>query len=416
MFSVINRKIKRMVLRYQKSRPLIRISDTTLRDGMQTPGVSLEPGQKVTIAQALADAGIHSIDCGFPAAGPIEMAGVKAIARQVDGPILTAHSRTKREDIDAAAEALAGVSPLKKAITLFVGVSPLHREHKHNMTRAQVIKMLVDAVEYAGKHFEVISFGPEDASRAEPDFLAEIYEAAIQAGCLSVGYTDTVGSQTPDRVTDAIKHIQDNVKSIDDSMIAVHFHNDLGLATANALAAIKAGANVVQGTINGIGERAGNTAIEEVVVALTLHHEEFAKSASVDPEKLFELSKLIAEMTGFRLAANKPVVGRNIFRTETGVHQNGQLKHAAMYMPFPPAMIGAGPVELVLGPNSGSSAVRYHLEAAGLEPKDEHVNMILGYLKSGQISASDMPEVDGFLERIKPFMTMHERNGEPATS
>ncbi len=405
MFSAINRKMKRMVLRYQKGRPLVRISDTTLRDGLQTPGVSLEPGQKAIVAQALADAGIHSIDCGFPAAGPIEMEGVKAIARKVNGPILSAHSRTKKEDIDASAEALANVSPFKRAITLFIGVSPLHREHKHGMTRAQIIRTLTDSIEYASKHFEIISFGPEDASRAEPEFLSEAYEAAIQAGCVSVGYTDTVGVQTPDKVAAAIRRIQDTVKSIDDAMIAVHFHNDLGLATANALAAVKAGANVVQGTINGIGERAGNTSIEEVVLALTLHHQEYQKSASVDPSKLFALSKLVAEMTGFRPAANKPVVGRNLFRTETGVHQNGQLKHRDMYMPFPPELIGAGPVELVLGPNSGKSAVRYHLEAAGLEPKDEHVDLILGYLKNGQIAASDMPEVDGFLERIRPFIT-----------
>lgn len=405
MFSAINRKVKRMALRYQKAKPLVRVSDTTLRDGMQTPGLRLEPEQKAVIAQALADAGIHSIDCGFPAAGPSDMEGVKRIAARVSGPMLSAHARTKNEDIDAAAEALASVSPFKRAVTVFIGISPIHREHKHNLTRAQTIKTIVDAIEYAGRSFELISFGPEDASRTEPDFLYEVYTNAIQAGALSVGFTDTVGVMTPDRVSDAIKGIQDNVKNIDDAMIGVHFHNDLGLATANALAAAKAGANMVQGTINGIGERAGNTAIEEFVVAMALHREEFGKDVSVDPGKLFKLCQLVADLTGFPVQPNKAVIGRNIFRTETGVHQDGLLKHQMTYMPFPPELIGAGPVELVLGQNSGRNAIRYHLRAEGLEPSEEHVELIMDYLKNGRHAASEQAEVDGFLNRLRPFIT-----------
>ncbi len=413
MFSAINRQVKRMVLRYQRARPLVRISDTTLRDGLQTPGLHLEPAQKVIIAKALAEAGVHSIDCGFPAASQSEFDGVRAIGAAVDGPLLSAHSRTKREDIDRSAEALAGVSPFKRAITLFIGISPLHRQYKHEMSKAQVVRAIVEAIEYASSSFELISFGPEDASRTEPEFLHEVYRTAIEAGALSIGFTDTVGILTPDKVADSIKRIQDCVPNIGDAMIGVHFHNDLGLATANALAAIKAGAHMVQGTINGIGERAGNTAIEEVVVALTLHQEEFGRVVGVDPGKLYSLSRLVADLTGFHPAPNKAVVGRNMFRTETGVHQNGQLKHACMYMPFPPELVGAGPVELVLGPNSGRSAVRYHLEAAGLEPSDEHVQLVLNYLKNGTHKPSDLPEIDAFLERIRPFLARHESPSEP---
>lgn len=416
MFSAINRQIKRMVLRYQRARPLVRISDTTLRDGLQTPGLHLEPAQKVTIARALAEAGVHSIDCGFPAAGQSEFDGVRAIGEAVDGPLLSAHSRTKREDIDRSAEALAGVSPLRRAITLFIGVSPLHRQYKHEMTKAQVIRTIVEAIEYASSLFELISFGPEDASRTEPEFLHEVYRSAIGAGAISIGFTDTVGTLTPDKVEDSIKRIQDCVPNIGDAMIGVHFHNDLGLATANALAAIKAGAHMVQGTINGIGERAGNTAIEEVVVALTLHQDEFGRMVSVDPGKLSSLSQLVADLTGFPPAPNKAVVGRNMFRTEAGIHQNGQLKHGSMYMPFPPELIGAGPVELVLGPNSGRSAVRYHLEAAGLEPTDEHVRLVLDYLKNGTHNPSDLPEINTFLDRIRPFLVRHEPRFEPMPS
>ncbi len=405
MFSAINRKVKRMVLRYQRSKPIVRISDTTLRDGLQTPSVSLTREQKVRIAAALSDAGIHSIDCGFPASSRAELEDVKAVAAAAKGPFLSAHSRTKKEDIDAAAEALAAVSPMRKAVTLFIGISPLHREHKHGMSKAQVIDTLTKAIEYASSHFEVISFGPEDASRTERDFLCEVYEKAIQAGALSIGFTDTVGVLTPGKVHDTLRLVQDRVRGIDDAMIGVHFHNDLGLATANALAAIKAGAHMVQGTVNGIGERCGNTAIEEVVVALALHHDEFKRTVSVDPSKLSALSRLVAEETGFAPASNKAVVGRNLFRTETGVHQNGQLKHRDMYLPFAPELIGAEPVELILGRNSGRSAVKYHLEAAGLEPTGEHIDMVMDFLKNGEHASGDQPEIRAFLERVKPFMS-----------
>lgn len=412
MFSAINRKVKRLVLRHQRGRPIVRISDTTLRDGLQTPGVRLEPEQKVRIAQALADAGIHSIDCGFPASSRSEVEAIQLIAKHVKGPFLSMHARTLKQDIDVAAEAAASVSPFRKAITLFIGVSPIHREHKHRMTKAQVIDTAVKAIQYAQSEFEVISFGPEDASRTEPEFLSEIYEAAIQAGAISVGFTDTVGILTPTKVSDAIRRIQDTVKSIEDAMIGVHFHNDLGLATANALAAVKAGAHVVQGTVNGMGERAGNTAIEEVVTTLALHRDEFKRDVQVDLSRLCGLSELVSELTRFRPSPNKAVVGKNVFRTETGVHQDGQLKHADMYMPFPPQLVGAGPVKLVLGRNSGRSAVRHHLAAAGLEPTDEHVGLVMDFLKNGQHEISDRPEVMSFLERVRPFLA--EELGSPS--
>ena len=408
MFSAINRKVKRMALRHQKRKRVVQLSDTTLRDGVQMPGVHLEPQQKVQIAKALAAAGIHSIDCGFPAAGGTELEGIRAIAKQVKGPFLSALARTKNEDIDLAAEALRGVSPLKRTITLFIGTSKLHRDHKHQMTRAQIIDTAVKAIEYASKYFEVISFGPEDASRTEPDFLSEVYEAVISAGALSIGFTDTVGILTPDKAADCVKRIQDTVRNIDDAMLGVHFHNDLGLATANSLACVKAGANIVQGTINGIGERAGNAALEEVALALTLHPDEFDRKLYVDPTHLFGLSKLVAELTGFVPMPNKPVIGKNLFRTEAGVHQAGILQNPDTYMPFRPELIGAGPVEVVLGRNSGRAAVRHHLESAGEAPSEEHVDMVLSYLKNGRHDPKDMPEIEGFLERIRPFMTVDE--------
>lgn len=408
MFSAINRTIKRMVLRQQKAKPIVRISDTTLRDGLQTPGVRLGVPERVAIARALADAGIHSIDIGFPATSAAEAAAVRHIARSVKGPILSVLARTKREDVELAAELLSVVSPFKRAITLFLGTSPLHRDHKHHMSKKQVIETIVNAIDIAQKHFEVISFGPEDASRTEPDFLVEVYREAIKAGAISIGFTDTVGILTPKKAADTVKMLQDRIPNMDDAMLGVHFHNDLGMATANSLACVEAGANMVQGTINGVGERAGNTAIEEVVLALTLHKDQYRKDVSVDPASLFGLSKLVSELTGFHPAANKAVVGRNLFRTETGVHQDGLLQHPDTYMPFPPELIGAGPVELVLGRNSGRSAIRHHLEAAGMEVSEEHVQLVMDFLKNESHTPDENVEIRTFIERLRPYMATDE--------
>ncbi len=361
MFTAINRKAKRWVIRQIKRRPIVLISDTTLRDGAQMPGIHLSEEGKLEIAAALAGAGVHSIDLGFPASGPAEVRMIQRIAAEVSGPILSALARTKRSDIDCAAEALADAATYKKAVTLFIGTSPMHRKHKHQMTKAQVIETAVDSVSYATESFELISFGAEDASRTEPEFLNEIYEKVIEAGATSIGFADTVGILTPTKASDWIKRISDNVRSIDSALLGVHFHNDLGLATANSLAAVSAGANMVQGTVNGIGERAGNVAIEEVVLAVTLHPDEFGRKVHVRTESLSSLSELVARHTGIAPAPDKPAVGTNIFRTEAGIHQDGLLKHPETYLPFQPDLVGAGPVQLVLGPSSGKSAVRHHL-------------------------------------------------------
>lgn len=408
MFTALNRKIKRMVLRQQKKKPVVMLSDTTLRDGLQMPGVRLETPQKVTIARALAEAGVHSIDCGFPAIGRQEVESIRQIAAAAKGPVLSCLSRSRREDIDLAAEALSRVSPFKRAITLFIGTSPLHRKHKHEMSRAQIIDAATKAVEYAQGAFELISFGPEDASRTEPDFLYEVYEAVIQAGAMSIGFTDTVGILTPGKAADAIKGIQDNVPSMDDAMLGVHFHNDLGMATANSLACVEAGVNMVQGTINGIGERAGNVALEEVVLALILHNDQYRRKMNVDPGALFALSRLVQSLTGVEVPANKAVVGRNLFRTEAGIHQDGVLQNVATYMPFPPELIGAGPVEIVLGPNSGRAAVRHHLYASGVEANDEAVELVLARLKEGGDNVEETAEIAAFMERVRPFMGTDE--------
>ena len=225
-------------------------------------GVRLDARQRIAIASALAKAGIHSIDVGFPATSSAEADAVRQGVGQVRGPVMSVLARSCKADVDLAGEVLTGLSPLKRAVTVFIGTSPLHRKYKHEMSKAQIVSTAVEAIQYAQSLFEIISFGPEDASRTEPDFLHEIYEEAIQAGAMSIGFTDTVGILTPSKAADAVRRIQDSVPSMDDAMLAVHFHNDLGLATANSLACVGAGANIVQGTVNGIGERAGNAALE----------------------------------------------------------------------------------------------------------------------------------------------------------
>jgi len=408
MFSAINRQMKRWVLRHYKRRPLVLISDTTLRDGAQMPGVRLDAEQKVAIATALAKAGVHSIDVGFPAAGDAEVEAIRQVARAVRGPVLSVLARTKKSDVDLAVEVLSEVSLLKRAVTLFIGTSPLHRRYKHQMSRAEIVRTAVDAVLAAQPEFEMISFGAEDASRTEPEFLHEIYKETIQAGATSIGFTDTVGILTPSKAAEAVRRIQDGVPNIDDALIGVHFHNDLGLATANTLACVAAGANIVQGTVNGIGERAGNVALEEVVLALSLHGDEFGRESTVDPKALYDLSRLVAKLTGVVPAANKPLVGENIFRTEAGIHQDGLLKHPDTYLPYPPETIGAGPVRLVLGRQSGRSAVRHHLEASGFKPTDEHVRLVLEYLKGEAHSPADDEEVQAMLARIRHHMTVEQ--------
>lgn len=383
MLSRAIRQLEKSLVWRHKRKGLLFLSDTTLRDGEQMPGVRLNAQQKVRIAQALAKAGIHSIDAGFPAAAREEIGAIQQIVRHVRGPVINAHCRTLAADIDAAREALQGASPFKRGVTLFVGISPVHRERKHRKSRAEIIRMAVEAIQYAKTHFNIVTFGPEDASRAEPDFLYEIYHEAIDAGCTTVGFADTVGFLTPEKAADAIKGIQDHVPNIDDALLAVHFHNDLGCATANALACIQQGVDIVQGTINGMGERAGNTPLEEVVMALTLHKDQYQRECQVDPQQLNSLSRLVAQLSQYPVHPTKPVVGEYIFVTESGVHQDGLLKDPASYLPFLPEQVGAPPVRLVLGKHSGRRAVRYRMDEIGVALSDEQVEQVLAHLKEG---------------------------------
>ncbi len=359
----------------------VHFSDTTLRDGEQMPGAALEPEAKLRIALALAGAGVASIDAGFPACSWSEIEAIRRIADTVPDPIISALCRTVRVDINKAWEALSEARPDKRAVSLFVGTSPLHREHKLRLDIPGLLRVIRDSIEYARQRFHIVSFSPEDASRTEPEVLAEIYREAIDAGAAVVGFPDTVGVLSPDGVRDAIRRIQDSVPNIGRAVMACHFHNDLGLATYNTLAALREGVAIVQCTVNGIGERAGNTAFEEVVMALALHGESMGLATSVPTDKLWPLSQLVAELTGIPIPANKAVVGGNVFTTEAGIHQDGLLKHPDTYLPFRPERVGAPPVKLVLGKHSGRALFVERLARLGVELDGHELDALIALAK-----------------------------------
>lgn len=373
--------VKQAVIQHHRRSGAVLFSDTTLRDGEQMPGATLEPEDKLRIALALEEAGVHSLDAGFPASSEQDVAAIRKMVGVVKKPVLTALCRTVKGDIDAADEALRGQPPHKRGVSLFVGTSPLHRQYKLQKSEAQILDLITETVGYAASKFEIVAFSPEDASRTELPYLCQCYKAAIDAGVTTIGFPDTVGLLTPEKARDFIRGIQDGVSNIDRVLFAVHFHNDLGLAVANTLACIQEGVHVVQCTINGIGERAGNASLEEVAMALTLHQDQYGRTAKIDTTKLVPLCKLVAELTGVRMAPNKPIAGETIFATEAGIHQDGLLKNIDTYLPFRPERVGASGVKLVLGRHSGRRAVAHRLEELGLKLTDDDVTRILDRIK-----------------------------------
>tara|TARA_R110002124_G_scaffold63470_6_gene173934 strand:+ start:292 stop:1521 length:1230 start_codon:yes stop_codon:yes gene_type:complete len=377
----IKNKVKRAVIRHHRRTGAVLFSDTTLRDGEQMPGATLDPIEKLQIAKALEAAGVHSLDAGFPASSQADIDAIQSMVGVIKKPVLTALCRTLPGDVDAADEALAGNPPHKRGVSLFCGTSPLHRQFKLEKSKSEVLKLIVDSIQYAAEKFDIVAFSPEDASRTEVDFLCEVYREAIAAGATTIGFPDTVGILTPWKAQDLICRIQDEVPGIENVLLAVHFHNDLGLAVANTLACIDAGANVVQCTVNGIGERAGNAALEEVAMALQLHQEEYQRPHHLDVSQLAPLCKLVAELTGIALSPMKPVAGSNIFATEAGIHQDGLLKNPDTYLPYRPETVGETGIRLVLGRHSGRKAILHRLHELGKEPNEQVVQRVLQAIK-----------------------------------
>ena len=375
------RIIKQQVIQHHRRAGRVLFSDTTLRDGEQMPGATLEPSEKLEIALALERLGVHSLDAGFPASSAKDVEAIRLMVPAVKRPILTVLCRTVRDDITKADEALDGRPPHKRGVSLFCGTSPLHRRDKLRKSPSEVLEIITGSIQHALEHFDIVAFSPEDASRTEPEFLCDVYREAIAAGATTVGLPDTVGIMTPDQVRATMFRLQQEVPNLNQALFAVHFHNDLGLAVANTLAAIQCGANVVQGTINGIGERAGNTALEEVALAMSLHPEQYGAPDSLDLTQLYPLCQRVAELTGVPVPVNKAVGGRNIYATEAGIHQDGLLKNPDTYLPYRPEHVGGPPLELVLGRHSGRSALAAKLTALGIQFSESELTAVLEKIK-----------------------------------
>ncbi|MEF3302839.1 2-isopropylmalate synthase [Paenibacillus sp. GYB003] len=350
----------------------IYVFDTTLRDGEQSPGVNLNTQEKVEIALQLEKLGVDRMEAGFPAASPGDLAAVDAVARAVKNVSVVALSRSREQDIEAAREALKNAQD--PCLHLFLATSPIHRKHKLRMEKHQVLETAEAAIKYAKKYFGKIEFSPEDAGRTELDFLCEVTEMAIKAGATVVNIPDTVGYLYPSEYGNIFRTLKENVPGIEKIQLSAHCHDDLGMATANALAAILNGADQIEGTINGIGERAGNTAIEEVALALETRQHLFEAKTSLVLNEIARTSRLVSKLTGMIVPGNKAIVGANAFAHESGIHQDGMLKEKTTYEIISPDTIGLKESKLVLGKHSGRHAFREKLIDMGYEPSEDQVN------------------------------------------
>jgi 2-isopropylmalate synthase len=357
----------------------IYIFDTTLRDGEQSPGVNLNTQEKVEIGLQLEKLGVDRIEAGFPAASPGDLAAVNAVARAVKNASVIGLARSRTQDIDAVREALVGAQD--PCLHLFLATSPIHREHKLRMNKQQVLETAEAAIQYAKKYFDKIEFSPEDAGRTELDFLCEVTEMAIRAGATVVNIPDTVGYLTPGEFGNIFKVLRENVHGIEKIQLSAHCHDDLGLATANALAAILNGADQIEGTINGIGERAGNTSLEEVAMTLETRQHLFQAKTGLVLSEIYRTSRLVSKLTGMVVPGNKAIVGANAFAHESGIHQDGMLKEKSTYEIMTPATIGLKESKLVMGKHSGRHAFREKLIDLGYDLSEEQVNIAFAKFK-----------------------------------
>ncbi len=355
--------------------------DTTLRDGEQTPGVSLQTPEKIEIAKGLVRLGIDVIEAGFPAASPGDFDAVQTIAREVKGTTICGLARANEKDVQKVADALKDAE--RSRLHVFIATSEIHMKYKLKMTRQEVLDRVKSILEFAKGKFDEIEFSGEDAARSDLDFLCEVFGVAIAGGATIINVPDTVGYMNPNEFGDKIRYIKEHTPGIENAIISVHCHDDLGLANANTLAAIKAGARQVEGTINGLGERAGNVAIEEVVMALKTRHDYFDDlQVNIDTKQFTKVSKLVSRLTGVVVPPNKPIVGSNAFAHESGIHQHGMMSNPETYEIMTPESVGAEKTDLVLGKHSGRHAFADHLTKLGFQSfTEEKINDLFGKFK-----------------------------------
>ncbi|MGL4593336.1 MAG: 2-isopropylmalate synthase [Thermoguttaceae bacterium] len=357
----------------------IKIFDTTLRDGEQSPGASMNLPEKLQVATALADLGVDIIEAGFAIVSPGDFESVREIGKIVKGSSVASLARCVTKDIDAAAEALKNAE--KPRIHVFLATSPIHREYKLRMSPERNIESAVEGVKYARNLCGEIEFSAEDASRTEMDHLCKIVEAVIDAGATTVNIPDTVGYIMPEETFERISTLMNKVPNIDKAVISVHNHNDLGMAVANSLAAVRAGAGQIECTINGLGERAGNGALEEIVMALKTRSDLYHATTRIITQRLVPTSRLVASVTGLKVPRNKAIVGQNAFAHESGIHQDGMLKNPTTYEIMVPTDVGFQKTDLVLGKHSGRAALADRVKTLGFDLDAEQITKVFGEFK-----------------------------------
>ena len=355
------------------------IFDTTLRDGEQSPGASMDLPEKMEVAQALVDLGVDVIEAGFPIASPGDFEAVREIAKSIRGSAICGLARCRDADIDRAWEAVQYAE--RARIHVFLATSTIHREHKLKMDKDEIVRQAVAGVRRAAGFCGDIEFSPEDAVRTETDFLCKVVEAAIDAGATTVNIPDTVGYATPAHMNRVIATLRERVPNIAKAVISVHCHNDLGMAVANSLAAVEAGAGQIECTVNGLGERAGNCSLEEVVMAMRTRKDYYRADTRVVSQRLVPTSRLVANVTGIQVQRNKAIVGRNAFAHEAGIHQDGMLKERTTYEIMRPEDVGLAMSDLVLGKHSGRAALADRAKAMGYRLDPEQLDGVFEEFK-----------------------------------
>ncbi len=370
----------------------IRIFDTTLRDGEQSPGVALNAREKLEIALQLARLNVDIIEAGFPIASPGDAEAVKVVAQNVRGPAICALARAKDKDIDVAWESLRYAE--HPIIHTFIATSDIHLKHKLRLSREEALEQAVWAVKRAKKYVSDVEFSAEDATRSDWEYLSRVYKAVIEAGATTLNVPDTVGYTTPFEMQELIRYLFENTPGIENVVVSVHCHNDLGLAVANSLAAVLAGAGQVECTINGIGERAGNAALEEIAMALYVRRDRFQTETALNFQEIYRASRLVSQRTGMLVQPNKAVVGQNAFAHESGIHQDGVLKEKLTYEIMDAKLIGREDRVLVLGKHSGRHAFAKKIEELGYRLSEEELNQAFQRFKQLADQKKEITEDD----------------------
>jgi len=347
------------------------IFDTTLRDGEQSPGAVLKPDEKLEIALALEKLGVDIIEAGFPVSSPGDFRAVKTIAKRVKKPIICALARAVEKDIKIAWQSVKDAQ--KSRIHTFIGTSDIHIKRQFKKTREEILEVVAQRIKQSRSYTDDVQLGLMDASRSNIEFLCKVIKVGLKVGVRTFDVADTVGYRLPWEISRLIKKIREEVKAIKNKTIAVHCHNDLGLATANALAAIRAGVRQIDCTINGIGERAGNTSLEEVVMALKVRQNKLKLITNINSKEIYPTSRLVSKLTHMPIQPNKAIVGRHAFAHASGIHQDGYLKHKQTYEIMRPTDIGLKHSRIVLGARSGRHALKYRLSLLGFSPSDEQL-------------------------------------------